>query len=79
MKKILLFVFLLLAGKAAYAQAADTVFVHETQIPVLIERQDNVLFKMRIEAGAGKRLDEVILNFGKEVKLSDIRSVKLYY
>lgn len=79
MKKILLFVFLLLAGKAAYAKAADTVFVHETQIPVLIERQDNVLFKMRIEAGAGKRLDEVILNFGKEVKLSDIRSVKLYY
>lgn len=79
MKKILLFVFLLLAGKAVYAKAADTVFVHETQIPVLIERQDNVLFKMRIEAGAGKRLDEVILNFGKEVKLSDIRSVKLYY
>jgi len=79
MKKILLFVFLLLAGKAAYAKAADTVFVHETQIPVLIERQDNVLFKMRIEAGAGKRLDEVILNFSKEVKLSDIRSVKLYY
>lgn len=79
MKKILLFVFLLLAGKAAYAKAADTVFVHETQIPVLIERQDNVLFKMRIEADAGKRLDEVILNFGKEVKLSDIRSVKLYY
>lgn len=79
MKKILLFVFLLLAGKAACAKAADTVFVHETQIPVLIERQDNVLFKMRLEASAGKTLNEVVLNFGKEVKLSDIRSVKLYY
>ncbi|WP_373824986.1 BNR-repeat neuraminidase N-terminal domain-containing protein, partial [Bacteroides heparinolyticus] len=57
MKKILLFVFLLLAGKAAYAQAADTVFVHETQIPVLIERQDNVLFRMRLETSVGKTLD----------------------
>lgn len=79
MKKILLFVFLLLAGKAAYAQAADTVFVHETQIPVLIERQDNVLFRMRLEATSAKRLNEVVLNFGKEVKLSEVRSVKLYY
>ena len=79
MKKILLFVFLLLAGKAAYAQAADTVFVHETQIPVLIERQDNVLFRMRLETSVGKTLDEVVLNFGKEVKLSEVRSVKLYY
>ncbi|WP_418987199.1 BNR-repeat neuraminidase N-terminal domain-containing protein [Bacteroides heparinolyticus] len=79
MKKILLFVFLLLAGKAAYAQAADTVFVHETQIPVLIERQDNVLFRMRLETSVGKTLDEVVLNFGKEVNLSEVRSVKLYY
>ncbi|MGP1623526.1 BNR-repeat neuraminidase N-terminal domain-containing protein [Bacteroides heparinolyticus] len=79
MKKILLFVFLLLVGKAAYAQAADTVFVHETQIPVLIERQDNVLFRMRLEATSAKRLNEVVLNFGKEVKLSEVRSVKLYY
>lgn len=79
MKKILLFVFLLLVGKAVYAQAADTVFVHETQIPVLIERQDNVLFRMRLEATSAKRLNEVVLNFGKEVKLSEVRSVKLYY
>lgn len=29
------------------AFASDTVFVRETQIPVLIERQDNVLFMLR--------------------------------
>ena len=30
--------------------AADTVAVRETRIPVLIERQDNELFHLRIEA-----------------------------
>lgn len=30
--------------------ASDTVFVRETQIPVLIERQDNVLFMLRLNA-----------------------------
>ncbi len=31
-------------------KASDTVFIHETQIPVLIERQDNVLFYLRLDA-----------------------------
>jgi len=59
--------------------ASDTVFVRETQIPVLIERQDNVLFMLRMNAKESRALDEVVLNFGKDVKLSDIKSVKLYY
>ena len=32
------------------AVASDTVFVRETQIPILIERQDNVLFMLRLNA-----------------------------
>ena len=59
--------------------ASDTVFVRETQIPVLIERQDNVLFMLRMNAKESRVLDEVVLNFGKDVNLSDIKSVKLYY
>lgn len=59
--------------------ASDTVFVRETQIPVLIERQDNVLFMLRMNAKESRALDEVVLNFGKDVNLSDIKSVKLYY
>lgn len=59
--------------------ASDTVFVRETQIPVLIERQDNVLFMLRLNAKESRALDEVVLNFGKDVNLSDIKSVKLYY
>ncbi len=64
---------------AANREVSDTVFVHETQIPILIERQDNVLFRMRLEATSGKKLNEVDLCFGKEVNLSDIEAVKLYY
>lgn len=59
--------------------ASDTVFVRETQIPVLIERQDNVLFLLRLDAKESRSLDKVVLNFGKDVKLADIQSVKLYY
>lgn len=59
--------------------ASDTVFVRETQIPILIERQDNVLFLMRLNAKESRSMDKVILNFGKDVNMSDIQSVKLYY
>ncbi|WP_455672411.1 BNR-repeat neuraminidase N-terminal domain-containing protein [Phocaeicola sp.] len=61
------------------AQAQDTVAVRETRIPVLIERQDNELFNLRIEATQGKMLNEVKLDFGKDVNLNEIEAVKLYY
>lgn len=59
--------------------AADTVVVRETRIPVLIERQDNELFHLRIEATQSQMLNEVKLDFGKDVNLNEIESVKLYY
>ena len=61
------------------AVTSDTVFVRETQIPILIERQDNVLFMLRLNAKESRSLDEVVLNFGKDVNMADIQSVKLYY
>ena len=57
------------------AVASDTVFVRETQIPILIERQDNVLFMLRLNAKESRSLDEVVLNFGKDVNMADIQSV----
>lgn len=59
--------------------AVDSVFVHEPQIPILIERQDNPLFYLRIEVKDSKRLDKVLLNIGKEVVLSNVAGIKLYY
>lgn len=81
MKKVLnLFLFFFLWSTATQViHAADSIFVRETRIPILIERQDNALFYIRLNAGENQTLDNVVLNFGKEVKLSDIQAVKLYY
>ena len=61
------------------AQKQDTVAVRETRIPVLIERQDNELFNLRIDATQSQVLNDVKLSFGKEVNLNEIEAVKLYY
>lgn len=60
-------------------QAADTLFIKAPQVPILIERNDNVLFYMRMDAKETNTLDEVTVTFGKDVPLSQIKSVKLYY
>ena len=60
-------------------QASDTVFVKAPQVPILIERHDNVLLYMRLDARQTKTLDNVTLTFDKGGDLSQIKSVKLYY
>lgn len=59
--------------------AADTLFVHEPQIPILIDRNDNILFLLRIDATKQDVLNQLDIALGKEVDTSDIRAVKLYY
>ena len=74
--------FLLMAATlllAADAFAADTLYVREKQVPVLLEREDNVLFELKLTADASRRLDEIVLDFGEETALKHIRAVKLYY
>ena len=78
MKTIRFFLLLLMAGFAWNAKAADTVYVHETQVPILIERQDNVLYYLRLNARESQTLNEVILNIAPK-EASAIQSVKLYY
>ena len=53
---LLIIVFILAPFKLS--AAADTVAVRETRIPVLIERQDNELFHLRIEAAQSQMLNE---------------------
>lgn len=60
-------------------KASDTVCVRETQIPVLIERQDNVLYYLRLNAKDSKELNEIVLDLSKSTNLSDIQAIKLYY
>lgn len=77
MKKLLSLTAGLLSVMAV--QATDTLFIKAPQVPILIERNDNVLFYMRMDAKETKTLDEVTVTFGKDVPLSQIKSVKLYY
>ncbi len=81
MKQIswLLGILLFLSPLQMSAQKQDTVAVRETRIPVLIERQDNELFNLRIDATQSQGLNDVKLSFGKEVNLNEIEAVKLYY
>lgn len=45
----------------------------------MIERQDNVLFYLRLDAKESQTLNDVVLNLGEGVNLSEIQSIKLYY
>ena len=77
MKKLLSF--LVVLSFILGIKAADTVFIKNPQIPILIERHDNVLCYMRINAQEAKVLDNVSVTFGQDVPLEQIKSVKLYY
>lgn len=80
MKFYLLFIFISLNLYSFSARATDTIFVYETQVPILIERQDNMLFLMRLTtARSDTKLNEVVLRLGQNVNLSNIQSIKLYY
>ena len=79
MKRNYFLLFLIILGFSFSVKASDTVFIRETQIPILIERQDNVLFYIRLDAKESKSLDEIVLDFVKSTKLSDVQAVKLYY
>lgn len=74
MKKpiFLLFILFCLLCVIPVVRAADTIFIRETQVPVLIERVDNVLFYLRLDAKESTMLNRVILNFGEDTNLSDI-------
>lgn len=74
-----LFLSLLCLLSVVSVKGADTILVKSPQIPVLIERHDNVLFYMRLNANDTKVLDNVTVKFGKDVNLKNIKSVKLYY
>ena len=75
MRRIYYLLFLILLGYSFDVKASDTVFIHETQIPVLIERQDNVLFYLRLDAKESKKLDEIIFDFSKSTILNDIQEI----
>lgn len=75
--------FFLIVGLFASMQmtrAADSVYVQNPQIPILIDRMDNVLFRIRIpDATKGDVLNRLTIRFGNEDKLSEVKAVRLFY
>ena len=76
MKKILLA--LLLLG-SFHAKAADTLFIKQPQVPILIERHDNILLLMRLDATETKTLDNVEVDLDKAFPINQVKTIRLYY
>ena len=77
MKKSIFYLCLLFIAQTAFA--TDSLYVREQQIPILIDRTDNVLLEMRIPAQKGDVLNKLTLQFGNETNLSDIKAIRLFY
>ena len=78
-KRIPILLFLHLLAVTFIIQAADIIQVKQTKTPILIDRVDNALFYVRINAEESKELNQLTLRFGEEVNLSEVASVKLFY
>ena len=76
MKKICLLAWFCF-GILGALKAADTVWVRETQVPVLLEREDNVLFYLRMDVDDACTLNGMRLKV--EAPAGTVRSLKLYY
>ena len=80
MKKINYTLLLLLAVLFSTPMlATDTIRVKQTKIPILIEREDNVLFYFRIDASESEMLNELKFKISDNTNLDEIEAVKLYY
>ncbi len=77
MRKAFLYISILLFVQTTFA--ADSLYVREQQIPILIDRPDNVLLEMRILAQKGDVLNKLTLSFGECTNISDIKAVRLFY
>lgn len=77
MKKSIFYLCLLFIAQTTFA--ADSLYVREQQIPILIDRTDNVLLEMRIPAQKGDVLNKLTLQFGNKTDLSDIKAIRLFY
>ena len=59
--------------------ATDTIRVKQTKIPILVEREDNVLFYFRIDASESEMLNELVFKISDDTNLDEIEAIKLYY
>lgn len=77
--KTLIAAAVIILSAARHSQAADIrIAAGAAQTPVLLDRADNILFNVRIDAPEGGTFDRLDLRLDKE-SARHVRSVKLYY
>ncbi len=76
---LLLLVCLVGIGASGVGFAQKVVEVRQRQLPILIEREDNVLLEIRIEVEKPCELQELNLRFEEGSAIKEIEVVKLYY
>lgn len=76
MRKIFLYFSLLLFMQTAFA--ADSLFVRKPQIPILIDRTDNILVEMRVQAHKGDVLNKLSLQFKEGIDLKRHKGSTLF-
>ena len=79
MKLLALAVILATIAAPLPKKSQDVLDVKETNIPILLEREDNVLMMMRITPKAATSFDDITLEFDPGTPYSAIKEVKLYY
>ena len=79
MRKIPFPLLLLMLTITAVLNAQSNVYVYEPQVPILIERTDNVLMYLRVTAKSGSVLNSIDLSLSDNVNLKEIKSLKVYY
>ncbi len=79
MKHISIIILSILCCHLVAANPADTVQVKMNRVPVMLERTDNVICYLRLDAAHARMLDEVVLSFGKDTDIDNIAAVRLYY
>ncbi|MCH5330093.1 MAG: exo-alpha-sialidase [Alistipes sp.] len=76
MKKFFVPILFMLAAAPIAAQTD----VRSPVIPILLEREDNILFEIRLgDIAHGDTFDSITVEFGEETDLRNIKSLKLYY
>ena len=79
MKKIALPLFAMLSFSSLQAAVSDTVRIKEAELPILIDRQDNPLFYIKLDAKSTDQLNQLVVKFDNSTVLKQIKSLKLYY
>ena len=77
--RIRVLILILALGCILPCRAIDTLFVREPQIPILIDRTDNILYEMRITADKGDILNRLTLRFDPKTNTKNIRAIRLFY